>query len=279
MLPTLFISHGSPTMAVEDSPARRHLVSLGKRLPSPKYIIVLSAHHMAQSVEVGSAQNFHTVHDFGGFSRALYQIRYDAAGAPDKARDVLAQLERFGFPAFGAPSRGLDHGAWVPLRLMFPNADVPIVPVSIDPTRSSQWHLKLGHALSALRDDGALIIGSGSMTHNLRAMMRAQLPANARPLDWVQEFADWFSASLENGLVDEVVDFQNTAPFARENHPTTEHLLPLFVALGAAGSGASAKRIHRSATYGVLSMDCYAFGAEAEIATTAGENLLAQPVS
>ena len=198
-----------------------------------------------------------TIHDFGGFPRALYDLRYPAPGSPALAARVADQLRAAGFDCNIDKQRGLDHGAWVPLLLMYPQADIPVLQLSVQPHLGPEHHLRVGQALASLRDEGVLIVGSGSFTHDL-SEFRGHGPNDAAP-DWVNGFADWFDAALTKGQTGELIDYRRRAPFATKNHPTEEHLLPLYAALGAAGENASAERLHASSTYSVLRMDVYAF--------------------
>ncbi|MGC2087237.1 MAG: class III extradiol ring-cleavage dioxygenase, partial [Bradyrhizobium sp.] len=206
---------------------------------------------------------------FYGFPRALYELRYPAPGAPELAQDIAARLAAAGLPAAIDHARGLDHGAWVPLLLMYPGADIPVLQLSIQTERGPRHHLALGRALAPLRDDGVLIIGSGSFTHNLAEFRTRRPELNAPALPWVDAFADWVHEAAIAGRVDDLLDYRSRAPFAHKNHPTDEHFLPLFAALGAAGEGAHAERLHNSANYGVLRMDVYAFHAVNETAAAA----------
>lgn len=262
-LPTLFISHGSPMLAVEDSPARRFLLELGKSLPRPKAILVFSAHWESMGgTAVSLAAQPETIHDFGGFPAELFAIRYPAPGAPDLAERAAQLLEQAGFRVGRSAGRGLDHGAWVPLRLMYPNADVPTTQVSVIRGATPAEHARMGQALAGLRDEGVLIVGSGSLTHNLYEFRGQGIDAPVP--DWVSEFSEWMLSALQENRRDELLDYRARAPHAVRNHPTEEHLLPLYAAMGAAGgdaagTGMKAERIHSSYEYGVLAMDVYAF--------------------
>ncbi|GAB3550145.1 class III extradiol ring-cleavage dioxygenase [Noviherbaspirillum agri] len=262
-MPTLFISHGSPMLAIEDTPARVFLQGLGKTLPRPRAIVVFSAHwESIGAPSVSLASQPETIHDFGGFPDALYAIRYPAPGAPDVAMQSASLLEQAGYEVRRSDTRGLDHGAWVPLRLMYPTADIPVTQVSLIRNATPADHEKLGRALASLRDDGVLIIGSGSLSHNLSEFRGHHVDAEVP--SWVSEFSEWMNAALCEGRHADVLDYRSKAPHAARNHPTEEHLLPLFVAMGAgaldaATEGGKAQRIHSSVEYGVLAMDVYAF--------------------
>ena len=260
--PSLFLSHGAPTLPLTDAPARDFLQGLGNRLERPSAILVASAHwETAQPMAGGGAVN-ETIHDFYGFPRALYALRYPAPGAPllaERASDLLCAA---GIASGVDPARGLDHGAWVPLLMMYPDADIPVLQLSIQSHLGPAHHLQVGRALAPLRKDGVLIIGSGSFTHNL-AEFGGHGPNDPAP-DWANAFADWFDKALGEGRTCDLLTYRSQCPFAVRNHPTEEHLLPLYVALGAAGEGARAEHLHASATYGVLRMDAYGFRGTAD---------------
>jgi 4,5-DOPA dioxygenase extradiol len=257
-LPTIFVSHGSPMLALQDSPARRFLQGLGQSLPRPKAIVVISAHwETSGSPAVSLAAQPETIHDFGGFPQALFDIRYPAAGAPELAEQAASLFEAAGIAVGRSAQRGLDHGAWVPLSLMYPDADVPVLQISLVRGADPSAHEKLGRALSQLRHEGVLVIGSGSLTHNLYEFRGQQVDAPAP--HWVLEFELWMREQLEASDGAALLDYRKRAPSAVKNHPTEEHLLPLFVAMGAAGAGAKAQLLHSSVEHGVLAMDAYAF--------------------
>lgn len=256
--PTIFVSHGSPMLALQDSPARRFLLGLGAELPRPKAIVVFSAHwETGAAPAVSLATHPETIHDFGGFPQALFDILYQPAGAPDVAERAAALFAAAGIPVGRHPSRGLDHGAWVPLRLMYPDADIPVLQISIVRGAGPAAHEVLGRALEQLRHEGVLVIGSGSLTHNLYEFRGQAVDAPAP--GWVTEFEQWMRDRLAAGDRAALLDYRNRAPSAVQNHPSEEHLLPLFVAMGAAGAGAQAQLLHSSFEHGVLAMDAYAF--------------------
>src|SRR5436190_9505599 len=260
-MPTSFLSHGSPLLAIEDSAARRVLTALGPRLPRPAAVVVFSAHHDAGRVEITSSANPKTIHDFGGFPRELYALQYRAPGAPELAVQVRELLLDADIDAELEPRRGLDHGAWIPLHLMYPAADRPVVQLSIDRTRAPAWPLALGRALRPLRDSGVLLIGSGGATHNLGLYMHsAGRGEDSPPPPWVAQFNDWLATATTEGRYDDLVHYRERAPYAAENHPTPEHFLPLFATLGAAREDEHGVRLHASYDRGLLSLDDYAFG-------------------
>jgi 4,5-DOPA dioxygenase extradiol len=251
-MPTIFVSHGSPTLILGDSPARDFLASLGQMLPRPKAIVAVSAHWDTDLPAVSLAHRPDTIHDFYGFPEALYRLRYAATGAPELAERV-AKLTG----AAHDTHRGLDHGAWVPAMLGWPEADIPIFQLSVQPEQSPAHHIALGRKLSALREEDILVMGSGSAIHNLRALVRGGEASEPEP--WAQEFDDWLAETVEKGDEAALADYRAQAPNATDAHPTDEHFLPLHVAYGAAGEGARGRALHRSFTLGNLSMASYAF--------------------
>lgn len=256
--PAVFISHGAPTLVTDDVPAHRFLEDYGKRLGRPAAIVVLSAHHAAIGAAVTAALHPETIHDFGGFPRELYALEYPAPGDPALAARIAGLLQEGGIACRLDDTRGLDHGAWVPLMLMYPDADVPVVQVSLDPRYSTDYHYRLGQLLAPLRDQGVLIIGSGGATHNLGEVLR-QSPDAPVP-QWAAVFDDWLAATIGAGNVTELLRYRELAPYAAKNHPTEEHLLPLFFAMGVAGTESRPERAHHSYTFGSLSMDIFEFG-------------------
>ena len=261
-LPALFLSHGSPTLLIDDCPARDFLAGLSQRLARPSAILMLSAHHDAayggqMSVTSGAAPP--TIHDFRGFPEALYRAIYTAPGAPELAARVAQMVSAAGLPVAADQTRGFDHGAWVPLAIAWPDADIPLVQLSVDSRRPASFHHTLGRILASLRDEGVLVIGSGSMTHNLRHFAMHRPTIDAAPPPWVSGFADWVAERAAAGDEAALTDLMARAPHARDNHPTPDHIVPFFAAMGAGGSPMRAERWHASTTYGVLAMDAYAF--------------------
>ena len=263
MLPSLFVSHGAPTFPLTDAPARAFLEGLGARLAErPRAILLVSAHWETPTPSLTAGETNPTIHDFRGFPKELYDIRYPAPGSAWLVERVAALIEGEGGTVTRNPNRGLDHGAWVPLRLVYPHADIPVVQLSVQTRLGPDYHFRLGRLLAPLRAEGVLIIGSGSFTHDLSSFRDYYNALNAPAPDWVDAFADWMSQALEQGRTDDLLDYRQRAPQAARNHPTEEHLLPLFVALGAGGGG-SAGHLHESVTHGVLRMDAFAFGGAA----------------
>jgi 4,5-DOPA dioxygenase extradiol len=257
MFPALFLSHGSPMLALTDDPARDFLRGLGRELGRPDAILVASAHWETPRPALNSVARNTTIHDFYGFPPELFAMRYEPPGAPALAEKAAALLQQTGMPADIDTQRGLDHGAWVPLCLMYPDADIPVLQVGIQSQQDPAHHLRIGQALAPLRADNVLIIGSGSFTHNLGRLRRDAINA-PQPPD-VVAFSEWFDAAIRDGRQDDLLHYRTRAPYAVQQHPTDEHLLPLYVALGAGGATPTAERLHSSAMYASLRMDAYAF--------------------
>jgi 4,5-DOPA dioxygenase extradiol len=260
--PALFISHGSPDTAIADTQAAAWLRQMAADLPRPRAIVVASAHfEVSGGVAVSADPDPETIHDFGGFAPELYAMQYPAPGAPTWRGGSRMICRQPAFLAQAVDRRGFDHGVWVPLKLAYPDADIPVVSVSVDPDKGPDHHYRLGQALAGLGADGVLVIGSGSFTHNLGEAFKL-LRAGVREADvpgWVQEFTGWMNERLAKNDVEALIDYRSEAPFAVKNHPTDEHLLPLYVAMGAAGEGARASRVHDSAEFGVLAMTMWRF--------------------
>lgn len=258
-MPILFVSHGAPNLVIHKTPAHEFLLSIGKRLPKPSAILVISAHFMTRTPAVTVDATPATIYDFGGFEPELFRMTYDAPGEPALAARLVEALAGQGIPVSPLASRGFDHGTWVPLKLMYPDADIPVVQLSVQPHAGPAHHYALGKALAGLPDEGILIIGSGALTHNLHEVFGGNYGFEDAAPAWVTDFGEWMRGRIEAGANDDLVDYRRRAPHAARNHPTEEHLLPLFSAMGAAG-GAAGRRLHTSAQYGVLMMDVYGFG-------------------
>lgn len=254
--PAIFISHGSPMLMFEPVPARSFLAGLGSTLGRPKAILSVSAHWETAAPRASAAPRPPTIHDFGGFPDELYQVQYPAPGAPDLARRAIQLLGDAGIPAAIDGTRGLDHGSWVPLSLMYPGADVPVTQLSIQTNLGPAHHVAVGRALAPLRDDDVLVLASGGATHNLMTMEPGSHDA---PPSWAREFDDWLTAAVETGDEAGLVAYRTRAPYARQAHPRDEHLIPVFVAFGAGGPGAKGRRLHGSFTHGSLSMAAFTF--------------------
>lgn len=256
-LPAIFVSHGAPTLALEPGPTRGFLAQLGADLGQPRAILVMSAHWEAEQPAVSVMPQPETIHDFRGFPAELHQMQYPAPGAPLLAQQAVRLLAVAGVPAVAVPDRGLDHGAWVPLSLMYPDAGIPVTQIAVQTRLGPGHHFKLGEVLRPLRDEGVLIMGSGSATHNLGEFRNHRY--DSPPPDWVSTFNEWLAGTLAASRTEDLLDYRRLAPQAARNHPTEEHLLPLFAAYGAGTPGVSPQRIHNGYTYGVIGMDAWRF--------------------
>ena len=252
---SLFVSHGAPTFALEPGLAGPALTELGKRLTRPEAVLVVSPHWMTPEVRVGVSGTPETIHDFRGFPSELYELEYPASGHPELAHTTLALLEAGGWKARADEKRGLDHGAWVPLMHLFPDHSVPVfqvsMPADLDP--ASAW--QLGQTLQPLEHEGVLVVGSGSLTHNLYEVRWGDENAS----DYAREFTDWVRAKVTAGEHQQLIATLEKAPHAQRAHPTTEHFLPLLVAAGAAGEQQPGVLIDGGIEHGVLAMDAFVF--------------------
>jgi 4,5-DOPA dioxygenase extradiol len=252
-LPTLFLSHGSPMHAIQPGAVRAVWEGIARDLPRPKAILIASAHWETNIPALTGVANPETIHDFYGFPKPLYEIQYPAHGAPDVAQKAVELLKKKGFSAVVDPERGLDHGAWSPLLHMYPKADVPVVQVAVQTKLGPQHHLELGRALAPLAAEGVLIIGSGHMTHNLRER------SSGGPAPYASEFQSWVKEKIDAKDFDSLVNYRELNPNGVRAHPTDEHFLPLFVALGAAGGNYRSERLYDAIEMGSLAMDAYRF--------------------
>jgi 4,5-DOPA dioxygenase extradiol len=259
IFPSVFVSHGAPTLAIEENEAVKFLRTLGAQLGRPRAILCVSAHWATQLPTVSAAPQPETIHDFGGFPSALYEMRYDAPGAPDVAARVTELLKEAGIESQVSPRRGLDHGAWIPLKLMYPEADIPVTQLSVQPQAGPAAHYRLGQAIAPLRREGVLVLATGGAVHNLSGLGREGLTP-----EWAAQFDEWIQRKIIAGSYEELLDYRRLAPHSALAHPTEEHLLPLFVAMGAGGENAPGERpsgesLHRGWTMGSLSMAAYRF--------------------
>jgi 4,5-DOPA dioxygenase extradiol len=241
--------------ALQPGPAGEAWKALGQRMPRPKSILIASAHWETNLPMLTGSEKPETIHDFYNFPEPLYRLRYPSPGAPEVARRAQALLKEAGVTAGIDGCRGLDHGAWSPLLYMYPQADIPVVQISVQPALGPRHHVELGRSLRKLGDEGVLIIGSGHMTHNLRDWARGQ--GAAAP--YAREFQAWVFDKLNKKDVDTLVDYRSASPHGVRAHPTDEHFLPLFFALGAAREDYKPERIYSAIDSGVLSMDAYLF--------------------
>jgi 4,5-DOPA dioxygenase extradiol len=258
-LPTLFVSHGAPTLPIEPGvPAREFLAGLGSRYPGIRGILCISAHWNTPRPAVNSVARPATIHDFSGFPRELYSIMYPAPGSPDLARRTAGLVEAAGFPCDTDTGRGLDHGAWVPLMLMYPSAELPVVQLSIQGHLDPARHFVLGEAIAPLRNEGVLIIGSGGVVHPLgdpTVGLGPGLPTDS----WAIAFNDWLTRAVTSGDYQSLIRFRELAPSSHHAQPYPDHFMPLLAAFGAAGPGAKGTVIHQSWYWGNLGMGAYEF--------------------
>jgi 4,5-DOPA dioxygenase extradiol len=253
--PSLFVSHGSPMFALEPGLLGPALQRIGRALPDLAAVVIVSPHWQTRGVRVAAGPAPQTIHDFGGFPPPLYALQYTPPGAPELAGDVAAMLANAGFDVAIDTQRGLDHGAWVPMRYLKPDADVPVFQVSLPHDLDAAGALRLGRALAPLRARGVLVLGSGSLTHNLYEFRQ-----HIRDPEYAQAFADWVADAVRRRDVDALVRYRERAPHAARAHPSEEHYLPLLVAFGASDDGDTATLVEGGMTYGVLSMDSFGFG-------------------
>jgi 4,5-DOPA dioxygenase extradiol len=256
LAPVFFISHGAPTFALEPGLLGPQLRTLGQQLNGIRAVLVVSPHWQTRGVQATASAQPETVHDFGGFPAPLYALHYPAPGHPALAAEAARLLADAGWPATLDTRRGLDHGAWVPLRHLLPNADVPVFQVSMPYDLDTAGALRLGQALAPLRAQGVLVVGSGSMTHNLYEFRQAHGAA----AEYALEFTHWVRQAVAANATDALVHYRTQAPHAQRAHPTEEHYLPLLVALGARTGAEATQRIDGGITHGVLSMESYAWG-------------------
>jgi len=253
MLPSFFISHGSPMHALQPGPAGAAWQALARRLPRPRAILIASAHWETNIPMLTGAEKPETIHDFYNFPEPLYRLRYPAPGAPNVAKRAQTLLKEAGFTAGIDGCRGLDHGAWSPLLYMYPGADIPVVQISLQPALGPRHHFNLGAALRPLADEDVLIVGSGHLTHNLRDWSRGQ----GAPAPYAREFQAWVFDKLNSKDLETLLDYRERSAHGVRAHPTDEHFLPLFFALGAAAPDYRAERIHNGIESGALAMDAY----------------------
>jgi 4,5-DOPA dioxygenase extradiol len=258
-LPTLFVSHGAPTLPLEHGvPAREFLTEIGERFPDVKAVLCISAHWNTPRPAVNAVIHPSTIHDFYGFPGELYRITYPAPGAPELAGRVADLIVSAGMPCDTDTGRGLDHGAWIPLMLMYPEAGIPVVQLSIQGHLDPARHVALGAAIAPLRHEGILIIGSGGAVHPLGdpgVSLGVGLPTDA----WAVEFNDWLNHAVTTGDRESLIRYREFAPAAVHAHPYPDHFMPLLTALGAAGPGASGSILHQSWYWGNLGMGAYEF--------------------
>lgn len=258
-MPALFLSHGSPMMAMESSSTTAFFKTLGQSVPAPKAIVIFSAHFDYRGPAViTSGHTLGTIHDFYGFPQPLYDIQYPALGAPELAKEIEIMLTDAGIPAITNSEQGLDHGAWIPMLYMFPNHDVPIIQVSIDSTKDAISHYEIGRFLRPLREKGVLFVGSGGISHNLREIFAPN--ADPQRVAKVNEFTQWVGDEVTHGRVDALLDYRNQGPHSLYNHPTPDHYLPLPSILGVTYDDEKGQVLHRAMDLEILALDAYGYG-------------------
>jgi len=255
-LPTVFISHGAPTLMLEDIPARKFLKELGAKYRRVRAVVCISAHWETPEPAVNAVGTPDTVHDFYGFPEELYNIDYPAQGEPRLAEDTADLIRKAGLKCDINRERGLDHGAWVPLMLMSPKADVPVLQLSIQHHLDPAKHLAVSKTLSGLRDEGILILGSGGAVHPLGY---SDFYEGKVTDPWAIAFDDWLTDAVIRGDQDLLVNFRRLSPHPERAHPRPDHFMPILSALGAAGDGARGTALHRSWQYGNFEMGAYSF--------------------
>lgn len=252
-LPGLFISHGSPMMVLDPQQTGPALARLSFNLPKPKAIVVMSAHWESTALEVSTSARPETWHDFRGFPEALYDIRYPAPGDPVLAEKILSMFADAHIPAYANRTRPRDHGVWAPLIHMYPDADIPVIEISLPRNYTAESLYEIGQCLAILREQQILLIGSGSITHNL-SELNWESDHAAVPV-WASTFRNDIVNKLSNNHFAEVLDV-NSLPYLSKNHPTLEHLTPLFFAMG---TGPRFSIVHSRFSMGSMGMDIYRF--------------------
>ncbi|MBD0383322.1 DODA-type extradiol aromatic ring-opening family dioxygenase [Paenibacillus sedimenti] len=258
MLPSFFIAHGAPSLAIEQHAYTEFLRKLASSIPRPKAIVLFSAHWESRLQQISSAIQLETIYDFTGFPEELYAIKYPAKGDLTLSLHIQQLFQDEGIDCEMNDQRGLDHGSWAPLHIMYPDASIPVVALSVNPRLTPEEHYRVGAALSALREQQVLILGSGGTVHNLRRLDRR----NPAPQVWALKFDEWLAEQLETWNLEALFSYEDRAPFAAEAVPTPEHFVPLLIALGAADTSHKARLLHHSFQMGTLSLSCWMFGAE-----------------
>ncbi|MFT8320867.1 MAG: class III extradiol ring-cleavage dioxygenase [Bacillus sp. (in: firmicutes)] len=259
MLPTYFIAHGAPSLAIENNDYTQFLEKIGNTIPKPKAIVLFSAHWESLIQKIGDVMEYETIYDFRGSSDALYQMTYPAKGESTIVGEIQALLKKEGISAITDTNRGLDHGAWVVVRFLYPNADIPVIAMSVNARLTPEEQYKIGKSLSILREKEILLVASGGTVHNLRKLKMLE---NQNEVDnWALEFDLWLQKHLEKWDTDSLFQYEELAPSARLAVPSygREHFIPLFYAMGAADSNKKAKLLYRSYQYGNLSHSIWQF--------------------
>lgn len=260
MMPSLFIAHGAPLIAIEDNEYTQFLNHLGRTMPKPKAIVLFSAHWESRTQQVSRVEEYDTIYDFGAFPEALFRIKYPAKGNKEITNEIMHLFTDQGISYDMDTERGLDHGAWVVLRLLYPDADTPVISMSVNPHLTPEEQYKIGKSLTSLREQDVLIIGSGGTVHNLRALDWTK--GKGEVDDWALGFDEWLALHLKNWDTKALFHYKSLAPDAAKAVPPygNEHFVPIFYAMGAADNKQEAKLLHRSYRYGNLSHSVWQFG-------------------
>jgi 4,5-DOPA dioxygenase extradiol len=255
MIPSFFIAHGAPSLAIENHEYTDFLKDLASQFPKPKAIVLFSAHWESQEQKVAGAATYETIYDFSGFQEELYQIKYPASGDLAITNEIADLFQKENIPVGIDRDRGLDHGAWVVLHLLYPEADIPVIALSVNRHLSNEEQYRIGKALSSLREKDILLIGSGGTVHNLRRLDWGASGVN----EWAAEFDNWIEDKLTAWDLESLFQYEQTAPFAKEAVPTPEHFIPLLLAMGTGDANKKATLLHRSYQFGNLSLSCWRF--------------------
>lgn len=255
LMPSLFISHGSPDLMLRNTPAKLFLENLAKALPLPKAILIISPHWSTEQLAITSNIDKKTIYDFGGFPQALYQMNYPSPSDENLALEIKTLIENHHLKVYNDPKRGLDHGAWMPLSLIYPNKEIPVIQLSLLYQKEPMFQYNLGKILRLIRPQNVLIIASGTFTHNLRDSFNLMKNHQyEKQLPYTKDFVKWFDDNLNH---DEMLfDYRHLAPNYHENHPTDEHFLPFFITLGTKFDNEKLIKIHDSVDAG-MSMNAY----------------------
>jgi 4,5-DOPA dioxygenase extradiol len=252
LMPVVFVGHGSPMNGIEDNEFSQGWVALGKSLPVPKAVLVVSAHWYTRGTFISAVEKPKTIYDFQGFPRALYEVAYPAPGAPDVASSAAALVKKTHVTL--DHEWGLDHGAWTVVRRMYPEANIPVLQLSIDFTKQPLWHFELARELQQLRKKGVLILGSGNLVHNLRIL---DWNAPHAGYDWAQEMNETFKKLIHAREHNSLVNYQDLGEAARLSIPTPEHYLPMLYTLGASNANEAISFFNDKTVMGSISMTSF----------------------
>ncbi|WP_028547168.1 DODA-type extradiol aromatic ring-opening family dioxygenase [Paenibacillus taiwanensis] len=255
MIPSLFIAHGAPSLALEKHDYTTFLNELGSSMPKPRAVVLFTAHWESTEQLVSGAATYETIYDFGGFQRELYEFKYPAPGLPSLAAEIKELFEAAGIPASMDTARGLDHGAWVVLHLLYPKADIPVIALSVNRYLTNAEQYQIGKALAVLREQDILVVGSGGTVHNLR---RINWDATTHD-EWALAFDQWLEEKLTSWDTAALFQYEKLAPHAEVAVPTPEHFIPLLLAMGAGDEKRQATKLFRNYQYGNLSLSCWKF--------------------